>query len=143
VYDARGQVRIMTTATSSNLTGIWQGLYQYPSADAPVSFTATLIESGAWLSGSIHETAQDERGDWREVFATLLGGRGGQAVNFTKTYDGTNGWTHSVAYEGVLSEDSTEIAGQWFIPGVWAGKFLMIRSEGRRATILREAFERA
>jgi hypothetical protein len=130
------------TTTTNNLTGIWQGLYHYPSADAPVSFTATLIESGAWLSGSIHETAQDEWGDWREVFATLLGKRGGQAVSFTKTYDGTNGWTHAVAYEGVLSDDATEIAGQWSIPKVWSGKFLMIRPEGRRATILREAFER-
>jgi len=132
----------MTTATSNNLTGIWQGLYLYPGALAPVSFTATLIESGAWLSGSVHETAQDEWGDWCEVSATLLGKRAGLAVSFTKTYDGTNDWTHSVAYEGVLSDDATEIAGQWSIPGVWSGKFLMIRPEGRRAGHLREAFER-
>jgi len=129
-------------AASGNLTGIWQGLYSYPGAYAPVSFTATLIESGAWVSGSIHETAQDEWGDWREVAATLLGKRGGLAVTFTKTYDGTNGWTHAVGYEGVLSDDSTEISGQWSIPGVWSGKFLMIRPEGRRVGQLREAFER-
>lgn len=129
-------------AANGNLTGIWQGLYSYPGAFAPVGFTATLIESGAWLSGSIHETAQDEWGDWCEVFATLLGKRVGQAVAFTKTYDGTNGWTHAVAYDGALSADATEIGGRWSIPAVWSGKFLMIRPEGRRAPILREAFER-
>lgn len=129
------------TQTRNNLTGIWQGLYSYPNARSPVSFTATLIESGAWLSGSIHETAQDEWGDWCEVFATLLGKRAVQAVNFTKTYDGTNGWVHSIAYDGALSDDATEIEGRWSGKG-WSGKFLMIRPEGRRAGILREAFER-
>jgi len=39
-----------------NLTGVWQGLYSYPQALAPVAFTATLLDSG-WLSGSIHEIA--------------------------------------------------------------------------------------
>jgi hypothetical protein len=126
--------------TRNNLTGIWQGLYSYPRARGPVNFTATLIESGAWLSGSTHETAQDEWGDWCEVFATLLGKRAIQAVDFTKTYDGTNGWSHAIAYDGVLSDDATEIEGRWSGKG-WSGKFLMIRPEGRRAGLLREAFE--
>jgi len=132
----------MSNTADNNLTGIWQGLYHYPDASAPVSFTATLIESGAWLSGSTHEKAQDEWNDWCEVFATLLGKRAGQAVSFSKTYDSASGWSHAVAYEGVLSDDATEITGQWSIPGVWAGKFMMIRPEGRRASMLREAFER-
>ena len=126
---------------ANNLTGIWQGLYSYPSALAPVSFTATLLESGAWLSGSIHELAQRHGGEPTEACATLLGDRQGQVVQFTKTYDGANGWTHSVTYDGALSDDATEIEGRWMTPG-WSGKFLMIRPEGRRATILREAFER-
>ena len=126
---------------ANNLTGIWQGLYSYPQALAPVSFTATLLESGAWLSGSIHEVAQRHSGESTEASATLLGGREGQVVKFTKTYDGTNGWSHSVAYGGALSDDATEIEGRWATQG-WSGKFLMIRPEGRRAGQLREAFER-
>jgi hypothetical protein len=132
----------MATLVKSNLTGIWQGLYSYPRRLKPVTFTATLIESGAWLSGSIHETVQDEWGDWCEAFSTLLGKRAGQGVNFTKTYDGGVGWTHSVVYDGALSDDATEIEGRWSLSGNGSGKFLMIRPEGRRATILREAFER-
>ncbi|WP_165188010.1 hypothetical protein [Caulobacter soli] len=127
---------------ANNLTGIWQGLYSYPQALAPVSFTATLLESGAWLSGSIHEIAREHDGAPVEVYATLLGGRDGRGVQFTKTYDGTNGWVHAVAYDGALNDDATEIEGRWSVPGAWAGKFLMIRPEGRRAGQLREAFER-
>jgi hypothetical protein len=126
----------------SNLTGIWQGLYSYPRRLKPVTFTATLIESGAWLSGSTHETAQDEWGDWLEVCATLLGKRAGRAVAFTKTYDGMNGWSHAVAYDGALSDDATEIEGRWSVSGGGSGKFLMIRPQGRRTLVLSEAFER-
>ena len=131
----------MTTLVKSNLTGIWQGLYSYPRRFKPVSFTATLIESGAWLSGSIHETAQDEWGDWVEVYATLLGKRAERAVGFTKTYDGQNGWSHAVVYDGVLSNDATEIEGRWSTPN-WSGKFLMMRPQARRALALSEAFAR-
>ena len=132
----------MTTLKGENLTGIWQGFYSYPRARAPVGFTATLIESGAWLSGSTHETVQDQWGDWFEACATLLGKRMGQTVSFTKTYDGAGGgWSHAVVYDGVLSDDATEIEGQWSAPGGGSGKFLMIRPEGRRAEVLREAFE--
>jgi hypothetical protein len=126
---------------TNNLTGIWQGLYSYPRALAPVGFTATLLESGTWLSGSIHELAQRHDGEPTEAYATLLGGRHGQVVQFTKTYDGTNGWSHSLAYDGTLSDDATEIEGRW-MGADWAGKFLMIRPEGQRAGQLREAFER-
>jgi hypothetical protein len=133
----------MAIATKTNLTGIWQGLYSYPQTRAPVSFTATLLESGAWLSGSVHETTQDEWGDWFEACSTLLGKRAQSAVTFTKTYDGLCGWNHSVSYEGVVSVDATEIEGRWSIPGTLSGRFLMMRPEGRRARRLYEAFERA
>jgi len=46
-----------------------------------------------------------------------------------------------VGYAGALNEDATEIQGRWSIPGVWSGKFLMIRPEGARAALLREVFE--
>jgi hypothetical protein len=125
-----------------SLTGIWQGLYAYPRALAPVAFTATLLESG-WLSGSMHEIAVGDDQIPVQVFATVLGRRTGYAVEFAKAYDGQKGWSHAVQYAGALSEDATEIQGRWSIPGVWSGKFLMIRPEGPRAAVLREAFEKA
>ncbi|MFT4253336.1 MAG: hypothetical protein QM608_12700 [Caulobacter sp.] len=125
---------------NANLTGVWQGLYSYPGAHAPVAFTATVLESGSWVSGSVHEVAYDEYGV-AEVFATLLGKRDGAAVTFTKTYDGSAGWSHDVFYAGTVSDDGTEIEGTWTIPGEWSGKFLMIRSQGPRAAQLRQAFE--
>lgn len=127
-------------AENLNLTGIWQGLYSYPQALAPVAFTATLLDSGR-LSGSIHEIAIGEDELPVQVFATILGRREGFAVQFDKTYDGQKGWSHAVNYAGALNEDATEIQGRWTIPGVWAGKFLMIRPEGARAAMIHEAFE--
>ncbi|KSB87481.1 hypothetical protein AS593_08175 [Caulobacter vibrioides] len=129
----------MSDATA-NLTGVWQGLYSYPEASAPVAFTATVLESGAWVSGSVHEVAYDEYGV-AEVFATLLGRRSGASVTFTKTYDGSGGWNHDVLYAGTVSDDGTEVEGSWSIPGVWSGKFLMIRSQGPREASLRQVFE--
>jgi hypothetical protein len=126
-----------------NLSGIWQGLYAYPEALSPVSFTATLLESGSWLSGSTHEAAEDDVGEWVDCYATLLGKRRGRSVRFTKTYDGRNGWSHSVDYDGEVSGDGAEISGRWRIEDVWSGKFLMIRSRTASVGALREAFERA
>ncbi|MBS0280782.1 MAG: hypothetical protein JSR25_06460, partial [Proteobacteria bacterium] len=40
-----------------NLTGIWQGLFSYPSMYRAASFTATLIETGSHLTGSTAEIA--------------------------------------------------------------------------------------
>ncbi len=125
---------------NANLTGVWQGLYSFAVAMAPVAFTATLLENGAWVSGSVHEVAYDDTGAV-EVFATLLGTREGASVSFTKTYDGSAGWNHDVVYAGTVSDDGTEIEGTWNIPGVWSGKFLMIRSQGPREAQLRQAFE--
>jgi hypothetical protein len=129
----------MTEATT-NLTGVWQGLYSYPAAVAPVPFTATVLESGAWVSGAVHEVAYDEYGV-AEVFSTLLGKRAGARLTFTKTYDGAAGWEHDVFYAGKLSVDGSEVEGTWTLPGEFSGRFLMIRSQGARVASLRAAFE--
>ena len=44
------------------------------------------------------------------------------------TYDGSGGRTHTIRYDGTLSEDGGEIEGRWIIQANWAGRFLMIRS---------------
>jgi hypothetical protein len=115
--------------SSRKLTGVWQGIYDYPSGGGPtVPFTATLIEAGQSLSGSVHEPClmPGHRND--TLFATLLGTRDGSAVRFIKTYDGSNPNYTTVVYEGTVNADATEIEGRWRIPRSWSGRFLMIRS---------------
>jgi hypothetical protein len=125
-----------------NLTGIWHGLYTYPVARARVLFDATLIESGAWLTGSTHEVAASGRAKGQTLYATLEGQRAGCRVTFTKTYDGTVPGYGVVEYEGTLGADASEIEGHWSIRGSWSGKFLMIRSTGRTEAVEHKAFER-
>lgn len=128
---------------SECLTGVWHGLYSYPAALEPVYFVATLIDAGASLHGMIHEAAEGRSGAPLTIFATVAGARAGHAVDFRKTYDGTGGWRHAVAYAGELSGDGLEIDGRWSIPGDWSGRFLMIRSAGVTEQAMRKVFERA
>jgi hypothetical protein len=125
-----------------NLTGIWRGLYTYPTQALRVLFDATLIESGRWLSGSTHEVMPEGRNKGQLLCASLLGEWNGGRIFFQKTYE--NGVPHAkpIAYEGTLSADGTEIEGCWSITGNWSGKFLMIRSTGKEQAVEYEVFER-
>lgn len=129
-------------ARSSDLTGVWHGLYTYRELGS-VYFVATMIESGAWLTGSTHESEIGVSGAPLTLFAGLEGVKAGRRVRFVKTYDGTGGWSHSVAYEGMLSEDASEIEGLWTIGSEASGRFLMIRSAGANESVVRRAFARA
>jgi hypothetical protein len=114
--------------SSRKLTGVWQGIYTYPRGGPTVPFTATLIEAGQSLSGSVHEPCLLLGSPSETLFATLAGTRQGSAVSFVKTYDGSNPNYRTVAYDGTVNGDATEIEGRWRIPGGWSGKFLMTRS---------------
>jgi hypothetical protein len=122
----------------NNLTGVWNGLYSYPHSLPPVSFTAILIESGASVSGTTHEPGEAV-GVSGIAYATLFGQRTGSSIAFAKTYDG--GASHAVEYDGRINEDATEIEGRWRVPGVWSGKFLMIRAGGREEAVGSETLE--
>jgi hypothetical protein len=124
-----------------SLTGVWDGIYSYPYRYGPVSFVAILIETGSCVSGTTHERCV--RGPFATLYATLLGSRQGSLVTFAKTCEGGSPYDRTIAYEGTLSADGTEIEGRWSIPGDWSGQFLMIRSTGSAITVKREAFERA
>lgn len=126
-----------------NLTGVWQGLFSYPRMYRAAGFTATLIEAGGHLTGSTTEIAVGGPRDGTAVSAFLSGRRIGSRVTFTKQYEGPEPPNHAVEYEGALAGDLMEIDGRWFIPGSWAGRFLMIRSGGRSVEEARQAFERA
>lgn len=117
---------------AENLTGVWQGLYTYPSGRS-VSFVATLIDSGGSLSGSTHEPCSYQS---RTVFALLEGTREGHTISFLKTYQNTGPtYTEVVRYRGALNSDATEIEGRWTIQRELSGQFLMVRPAGRTAEV--------
>jgi hypothetical protein len=135
--------------SAPSLTGIWHGIYSYPIARAPVSFVATLIETASAVSGTTHEPCTIGGGP-NILYATLQGSRQDSAVAFVKSYDGANPHFGTVAYEGTLSPDGTEVEGRWTVAGNWSGKFLMIRSAGKTEAVARRTeavgrrvFERA
>jgi hypothetical protein len=129
--------------SAASLTGIWHGIYSYPIPRAPVSFVATLIETASAVSGTTHEPCTIGGGPNDMLYATLLGSRQDSAVAFVKSYDGANPHYRTVAYEGTLSPDGTEIEGRWIVAGNWSGKFLMIRSTGVTEAVARTVLERA
>lgn len=110
------------------LTGVWQGLYTYPDGGPHVPFTATLIEAGHTISGSIHEPCVGYGNPSETLYATLVGTRHESVVSFVKTYDGAHRNFGTVNYEGAVNDEASEIEGRWTIRADWSGKFLMIRS---------------
>ncbi len=129
------------TKSKTSLTGIWHGLYSYPSFLQPVYFVATLIQHGQGFSGSIHEAVEGAAGAPLTVFASVDGSLSAPTLNFKKAYDGTGGWEHIVNYEGDLNADFNEIEGVWSIPASWSGRFLMIRGEGVTEQLARQIYE--
>jgi hypothetical protein len=113
-------------AQTQDLTGVWNGLYSYPDGRS-VTFVATLIESGRALTGSTHEPCVGGDCPAGTLLASLMGSRNGSAVSFRKTYEAAGPRFGTVNYEGQLNAEATEIEGRWSIPGVWSGKFMMIR----------------
>jgi hypothetical protein len=136
-------MRMPREPNAANLTGIWHGIYSYPVPRAPVSFVATLIETASAVSGTTHEPCTIGASTNQILYATLMGRRQDSAVAFVKTYDGAHPHYRTVAYEGALSPDGTEIEGCWTVRGSWSGKFLMIRSAGKAEAVVRTVFERA
>ena len=127
---------------AQDLTGIWNGLYSYPDGRS-VTFVATLIDGGSTLTGSTHEPCVGGDCPAGTLFATLMGRRHGSAVSFRKTYEGGGPRFRAVDYAGTLNADATEIEGRWTIPGVWSGKFLMIRPLRAATSAEHEVSQRA
>jgi hypothetical protein len=130
------------TSPKDTLTGVWHGLYSYKAHAEPVYFVATLIQSGTHISGLTHESEIGKTGAPLVLYAGIEGARHGTSIQFTKSYDGSGGWDHSVAYDGILNGEATEIEGRWVIGQQASGKFLMIRTRGVSEAVVREAFEK-
>jgi hypothetical protein len=95
----------------------------------PTAFTAVLFESGATLSGTVHELENNGRLAGRMLYATVDGLRSGSEISFAKTYEAVmTDYRKPIDYVGQMNADATEIEGVWTVRGGWSGKFLMIRS---------------
>ena len=132
----------MSGAGSTDLTGVWLGLYSYPRELEPVSFTATLIDTSGAISGSSHEAFPRAPLGPCTALAALCGRRDEHVVAFVKTYDGGIPHNRPIRYDGAIVDEGNEIEGRWIIPRVWSGKFLMVRSAPNAGTIVRRKYER-
>lgn len=117
-----------TYTIRDGLTGVWNGVYSYPEDLEPGEFTATLLQFGRSLSGTIHEPDVWDHSDGGLLYADVSGRCDGDRVEFAKSYIGVGDWAHTVHYAGTLTDDGLEIEGVWDIPGHWSGRFLMIRA---------------
>ena len=135
----RGRSRERRRYTS--LTGAWSGAYGYSGLShgrGDVPFNALLNEADGALTGSTDEPNTFAPGEAASLFANLSGSRAGAKVSFVKTYDGTGGQTHSIAYEGEVNEAMTRIDGRW--RGGWlSGPFFMERAVAAEEAEEREA----
>ena len=123
-----------------DVTGAWEGIFNYPRGLPPGGFRAELRDASGAITG---ET--EERGDADQAGLTLhaliVGTRSGTAVAFTKRYDALARAADPVHYEGTLSPDGDEITGRWTIPGSWSGSFIMVRAARRAAPAAVEVAE--
>ena len=123
-----------------NLSGEWDGIFNYPHDRPPNAFTATLRDNGGALTGETTESGE-EREDPAVLHAWLEGRRSGNAVHFVKSYDAAVRAAYVVHYEGTVAPDGNEMSGRWHVPGVWSGTFIMVRRAGRMVAVEREAAE--
>ena len=109
-----------------NLSGLWMGQYAYPLGIGPTTpFLARIEDDAGALSGTIIEpntigTTSDS------LEAVLRGSRTGNAVDFTKVYDGASDAAHAVDYVGRVSGDGNTISGVWSLVDL-DGTFEMFR----------------
>ncbi|UPK37531.1 hypothetical protein IVB18_09625 [Bradyrhizobium sp. 186] len=121
---------------SDDLSGVWDGTYIQPGTGM-VTFTATLVEAGGALGGSVSEPCTNPHCPLSTHHASIAGHRSGSAVSFVKRYEPPGYGFDTVHYEGVVNAEATEIDGRWRLPGN-SGSFLMIRSAKRAQALITE-----
>jgi len=114
-------------AARRTLTGQWQGVYVQGPDNQAIRFTADLTErNDGRIVGTMLESNMfgDNSSFW--LFADVLGNVSGDTVRWAKVYDGTAGQSHSVQYEGRVSNGGRRITGSWTTGGL-RGSFEMAR----------------
>ena len=122
------------------MTGLWHGTFAYPHYQGPTTpFVARIEDSGGTIAGTIMEpNTMGLSTDELEAF--LRGMRQGQAVDFTKTYDGSSDAAHAVDYVGRLSNDGNSVTGVWSLENM-DGTFEMHRDISIEEVVAVEAEE--
>jgi hypothetical protein len=113
-------------AQTDQLDGAWRGAYISDNGVDINTFDVTFDQSGTTLNGTVLEV--NIMGDSKTLFltSTLAGKREGARVRFTKTYDGSGGVSHSVAYEGMIDATGRRIVGTYDAGGS-GGEFEIAR----------------
>ena len=111
-----------------DLTGKWDGVFQYPQKHMPTTpFLAEIVEEAGAFSGT---TIEPDLYKDSPAGARITGHRSGRSVDFTKTYGNRQrGYENPVDYVGQLSEDGLMITGVWSLRE-WNGRFEMTREAG-------------
>lgn len=120
-----------------DVTGVWYGRYFASSAEVEEnSFIAHLDEMAGEVSGTITEPDTNGMAEVRRAFVD--GDRMGSRLRFMKQYDPAGPLAHSVAYAGTISDDGTEVTGEWRFSG-YHGSFVMNRETFRAEELDEEA----
>ena len=119
----------------ADLSGRWSGFYSYPDGGPPNAFEAELRDGAGILTGTTTEIADSGSRYGQILHAVIDGRRDGSSVQFLKMYDGLSEAHDVVRYEGTLDGEGNEIEGQWTVPGIWSGTFLMVRHSGAKEEI--------
>lgn len=119
----------MSAAGDYDLSGRWNGIYNYPSLYPPNQFEATIRDTGGAIAGEISQPGEFFEPEGTVQHAVIEGRRDGNIVTFVKFYDDLSRPTPH--YRGTIQPGGDEIHGEWTIPGDWSGTFLMVRSAGQ------------
>lgn len=125
----------MTGQDRLDLSGHWPGIFNYPSHHPPGSFEATMRDSDGLIAGTVWERDGEPASGGGVLHSVIEGRRLGKAVTFTKIYDDLERCPDAIFYSGTVDPEGNEISGQWSIPGIWSGTFLMIRSPGAEQAV--------
>lgn len=110
----------------NDLTGRWAGRYYYEDGRDSVPFEINMYANSHNLKGTISETSTFGDENAVALFADLKGTIRNNNLQFSKTYDGTGGQTHSIDYRGELDSDKMSAKGRWHLAQA-SGRFEIYR----------------
>jgi hypothetical protein len=113
----------------ADLSGLWVGTYEYgaPGEHQTVEFSVVFEQQHKVLLGRMLERQTFGAEPAVGLSANLAGVVSGQQATLVKTYDGTGGQTHSIAYELVFDPAKQTLSGTWSVAAGWDGKTLLRR----------------
>jgi len=102
-----------TLANSSDLNGVWTGLYSYFASEdvGQCPFKARIVVNEGQLSGLVIEPHPYANSELKaEIRGTVIG----KQVEFEKKYkQDSESFTRVVTYSGRISDDHKAMAGTW------------------------------